>query len=55
MRKALGCITPSLPKAASTFTQALLAYTFALAKDQQRTQELLDMLDQKAVRAGMGA
>lgn len=55
MRKALGCIAPSLPKAASTFTQALLAYTFALAKDQQRTQELLDMLDQKAVRAGMGA
>ncbi|XP_053925257.1 alpha-2-macroglobulin-like protein 1 isoform X2 [Cuculus canorus] len=50
--KALGCITPSLPKAASTFTQALLAYTFALAKDSQRTQELLDILDQKAIRAG---
>uniref|UniRef100_A0A493T6J7 Alpha-macroglobulin receptor-binding domain-containing protein n=1 Tax=Anas platyrhynchos platyrhynchos TaxID=8840 RepID=A0A493T6J7_ANAPP len=52
VRKALGCIAPSLPKAASTYTQALLAYTFALAKDQQRTQELLDMLDQKAIRAG---
>lgn len=54
MSKALGCIAPSLPKAASTYTQALLAYTFALAKDSQRMQELLDMLDQKAIRAGMG-
>ncbi|KAF1402138.1 Alpha-2-macroglobulin-like protein 1, partial [Spheniscus mendiculus] len=52
VRKALGCITPSLPNAASTYTQALLAYTFALAKDYQRTQKLLDMLDQKAIRAG---
>ncbi|XP_062470044.1 alpha-2-macroglobulin-like protein 1 isoform X2 [Pezoporus occidentalis] len=52
VRKALGCITPFLPKAASTYTQALLAYTFALAKDSQRTQELLDTLDRKAIRAG---
>lgn len=52
MRKALGCIIPSLPKATSTYTQALLAYTFALAKDPQRTQELLDILDEKAIRAG---
>ncbi|NXW23021.1 A2ML1 protein, partial [Circaetus pectoralis] len=52
VRKALGCIAPSLPKAASTYTQALLAYTFALAKDSQRTQELLDTLDRKAIRAG---
>ncbi|NXN54236.1 A2ML1 protein, partial [Rynchops niger] len=52
VRKALGCIAPSVPKAASTYTQALLAYTFALAKDSQRTQELLDMLDRKAIRAG---
>ncbi|NWR72930.1 A2ML1 protein, partial [Centropus unirufus] len=52
VRKALGCITPSLPKSASTYTQALLAYTFALAKDSQRTQELLDILDRKAIRAG---
>ncbi|NXI63120.1 A2ML1 protein, partial [Anseranas semipalmata] len=52
VRKALGCIAPFLPKAASTYTQALLAYTFALAKDPQRTQELLDKLDQKAIRAG---
>lgn len=50
--KALGCIAPSLPKAANTYTQALLAYTFALAKDSQRTQELLDILDHKAIRAG---
>ncbi|NXS98378.1 A2ML1 protein, partial [Jacana jacana] len=50
VRKALGCIAPYVPKAASTYTQALLAYTFALAKDSQRTQELLDMLDQKAIR-----
>lgn len=54
MRKALGCIAPSVPKATSTYTQALLAYTFALAKDSQRTQKLLDMLDRKAIRAGMG-
>ncbi|KFM08376.1 Alpha-2-macroglobulin-like 1, partial [Aptenodytes forsteri] len=52
VRKALGCIAPSLPNAASTYTQALLAYTFALAKDSQRTQKLLDMLDRKAIRAG---
>ncbi|NXL34638.1 A2ML1 protein, partial [Glaucidium brasilianum] len=52
VRKALDCIAPSLPKAASSYTQALLAYTFALAKDSQRTQELLDMLDRKAIRAG---
>lgn len=55
MRRALGCLAPALPRAASTYTQALLAYTFALAKDSQRTQELLDVLDQKAIRAGMGA
>ncbi|XP_051473048.1 alpha-2-macroglobulin-like protein 1 [Apus apus] len=52
VRKALGCISSSLPKASSTYTQALLAYTFALAEDSQRTQELLDLLDQKAIRAG---
>ncbi|XP_032302727.1 alpha-2-macroglobulin-like protein 1 isoform X5 [Coturnix japonica] len=50
--KALGCIISSLPKAGSTYAQALLAYTFALAKDLQRTQELLDILDRKAIRAG---
>ncbi|XP_062426832.1 alpha-2-macroglobulin-like protein 1 [Rhea pennata] len=52
VRKALGCITPSLPKATNTYTQALLAYTFALAKDTRHTQELLAVLDQKAIRAG---
>ncbi|NXS26787.1 A2ML1 protein, partial [Pomatostomus ruficeps] len=51
VRRALGCIAPALPRAASTYTQALLAYTFALAKDARRTQELLDMLDRKAIRA----
>ncbi|NXW67201.1 A2ML1 protein, partial [Hirundo rustica] len=51
VRRALGCIAPALPRAASTYTQALLAYTFALAKDSQRTQELLDALDRKAIRA----
>ncbi|NXH65246.1 A2ML1 protein, partial [Rhabdornis inornatus] len=51
VRRALGCITPALPRAASTYTQALLAYTFALAQDSQRTQEILNVLDQKAVRA----
>ncbi|NWW27654.1 A2ML1 protein, partial [Falcunculus frontatus] len=51
VRRALGCLAPALPKAASTYTQALLAYTFALAKDSQRTQELLDVLEQKAIRA----
>nr|XP_021153259.1 alpha-2-macroglobulin-like protein 1 isoform X1 [Columba livia]XP_021153260.1 alpha-2-macroglobulin-like protein 1 isoform X1 [Columba livia] len=52
VRKALDCIASSLPEAASTYTQALLAYTFALAKDSQRTQELLDILDRKAIRTG---
>ncbi|KAI1242123.1 hypothetical protein IHE44_0005640, partial [Lamprotornis superbus] len=51
VRRALGCIAPALSRAASTYTQALLAYTFALAQDSQRTQEILDVLDQKAVRA----
>ncbi|NXV09331.1 A2ML1 protein, partial [Cettia cetti] len=51
VHRALGCITPALPRAASTYTQALLAYTFALAKDSQRTQQLLDVLDRKAIRA----
>ncbi|KFO60042.1 Alpha-2-macroglobulin-like 1, partial [Corvus brachyrhynchos] len=51
VRRALGCLTPALPKAASTYTQALLAYTFALAKDSQRAQELLDVLERKAIRA----
>ncbi|NXX86073.1 A2ML1 protein, partial [Urocolius indicus] len=52
VQKALGCIAPSIPKATNSHTQALLAYTFALAKDSQRTQELLDTLDRKAVRSG---
>ncbi|XP_077637408.1 alpha-2-macroglobulin-like protein 1 [Lonchura striata] len=51
VRRALGCIAPALPRAASTYTQALLAYTFALAKDARRTQELLDVLGRKAIRA----
>ncbi|NXM13270.1 A2ML1 protein, partial [Ploceus nigricollis] len=51
VRRALGCLAPALPKAASSYTQALLAYTFALAKDSQRTQELLHVLDRKAIRA----
>ncbi|NXN90061.1 A2ML1 protein, partial [Bombycilla garrulus] len=51
VRRALGCLTPAIPKAASAYTQALLAYTFGLAKDSQRTQELLDVLDRKAIRA----
>ncbi|NXM80360.1 A2ML1 protein, partial [Oenanthe oenanthe] len=51
VRRALGCIAPALPRAASTYTQALLAYTFALAQDSQRTQELLHALDQKAIKA----
>ncbi|XP_068873375.1 alpha-2-macroglobulin-like protein 1 [Aphelocoma coerulescens] len=51
VRRALGCLAPALPKAASTYTQALLAYTFALAKDSQRAQELLDVLERKAIRA----
>ncbi|NXR64779.1 A2ML1 protein, partial [Rhadina sibilatrix] len=51
VRRALACLAPALPRAASTYTQALLAYTFALAKDSQRAQELLDLLDRKAVRA----
>ncbi|NXT61533.1 A2ML1 protein, partial [Chaetops frenatus] len=51
VRRALGCLAPALPGAASTYTQALLAYTFALAKDSQRTQELLDVLARKAIRA----
>ncbi|NWY46520.1 A2ML1 protein, partial [Sylvia atricapilla] len=51
VRRALGCLAPALPRAASTYTQALLAYTFALAKDSQHTQELLDVLDRKAIRA----
>ncbi|NXO11614.1 A2ML1 protein, partial [Oriolus oriolus] len=51
VRRALGCLAPALPKAASTYTQALLAYTFALAGDSQRAQELLDVLERKAIRA----
>ncbi|NXA60568.1 A2ML1 protein, partial [Mohoua ochrocephala] len=51
VRRALGCLAPALPKAASTYTQALLAYAFALAKDSRRAQELLDVLDRKAIRA----
>ncbi|NXD41920.1 A2ML1 protein, partial [Copsychus sechellarum] len=51
VRRALGCIAPALPRAASTYSQALLAYTFALAQDSQHTQELLHVLDQKAIRA----
>ncbi|NWT96534.1 A2ML1 protein, partial [Urocynchramus pylzowi] len=51
VRRALACIAPALRRTASTYTQALLAYTFALAEDSPRTQELLHVLDQKAIRA----
>ncbi|NWZ38375.1 A2ML1 protein, partial [Brachypodius atriceps] len=51
VRRALGCLAAALPGAAGTHTQALLAYTFALARDSQRAQELLDVLHQKAIRA----
>ncbi|XP_008944140.1 PREDICTED: alpha-2-macroglobulin-like protein 1, partial [Merops nubicus] len=51
VRRALGCLAAALPTATSTYTQALLAYTFALLGDSRRTQELLDILQQKAIRA----
>ncbi|XP_025038816.2 alpha-2-macroglobulin-like protein 1 isoform X1 [Pelodiscus sinensis] len=52
VKKALHCLTSALPTITSTYTQALLAYAFALAQDTQRTQELLIELDQKAIRTG---
>ncbi|XP_053874523.1 alpha-2-macroglobulin-like protein 1 [Malaclemys terrapin pileata] len=52
VNKALSCLTSALPNITSTYTQALLAYAFALAHDTQRTQELLTKLDQKAIRTG---
>ncbi|XP_073189676.1 alpha-2-macroglobulin-like protein 1 [Lepidochelys kempii] len=52
VNKALSCLTSALPNVTSTYTQALLAYAFALAQDNQRTQELLTKLDQKAIRTG---
>ncbi|XP_030393796.1 alpha-2-macroglobulin-like protein 1 [Gopherus evgoodei] len=52
VNKALSCLTSALPNITSTYTQALLAYAFALAHDTRRTQELLAKLDQKAIRTG---
>ncbi|XP_074858444.1 alpha-2-macroglobulin-like protein 1 [Carettochelys insculpta] len=52
VNKALRCLTSALPNITSTYTEALLAYAFAVAQDTQRTQELLTKLDQKAIRTG---
>ncbi|XP_050799100.1 alpha-2-macroglobulin-like protein 1 [Gopherus flavomarginatus] len=52
VNQALSCLTSALPNITSTYTQALLAYAFALAHDTRRTQELLAKLDQKAIRTG---
>ncbi|XP_067387168.1 alpha-2-macroglobulin-like protein 1 [Emydura macquarii macquarii] len=52
VNKALSCLASALPNVTSTYTEALLAYAFALAQDSQRTQELLAKLHQKAIRTG---
>ncbi|XP_043114430.1 alpha-2-macroglobulin-like protein 1 [Puntigrus tetrazona] len=52
--KSLACLRHASRNITNTYTTALLSYTFTLAGDEQKRQNLLSNLDQQAKREGVG-
>lgn len=54
VQAALRCLIHSVHSVTNIYTEATLAYAFALAGDYEVTQELLYKLDEQAIRSGTG-
>lgn len=54
VQAALDCLIHSIHNVTNIYTEAMLAYAFALAGDYEVTQELLYKLDEQAIRSGTG-
>ncbi|XP_067387065.1 alpha-2-macroglobulin-like protein 1 [Emydura macquarii macquarii] len=52
VQAALDCLIHSVHNVTNIYTEAMLAYAFALAGDYEVTQELLYKLDEQAIRSG---
>ncbi|XP_074858471.1 alpha-2-macroglobulin-like protein 1 [Carettochelys insculpta] len=52
VQAALRCLSRTVHNVTHVYTEAMLAYTFALAGDYEVTQELLYRLDEQAIKSG---
>lgn len=54
MQTTLRCLQEAVHNITNTYTEAVLAYAFALAGDYETTQELLYKLEEQAIKSGAG-
>lgn len=52
MQSTLHCLQQAVHNVTSIYTEAVLAYAFALAGDYETTQELLYKLEEQAIKSG---
>lgn len=52
MQTILHCLQHAVHNITNTYTEAVLAYAFALAGDYEITQELLYKLEEQAIKSG---
>ncbi|NXC13823.1 A2ML1 protein, partial [Corythaeola cristata] len=52
MQTTFRCLQPAVHNVTNIYTEAVLAYAFALAGDYETTQELLYKLEEQAIRSG---
>lgn len=54
MQTTLRCLQQAVHNITNIYTEAMLAYAFALAGDYETTQELLYKLEEQAIKSGAG-
>lgn len=52
MQTTLRCLQQAVHNVTNIYTEAVLAYAFALAGDYETTQELLYKLEEQAIKSG---
>lgn len=52
MQATLRCLQQAVHNITNIYTEAVLAYAFALAGDYETTQELLYILEEQAIKSG---
>lgn len=52
MQATLRCLQQAVHNFTNIYTEAVLAYAFALAGDYETTQELLYILEEQAIKSG---
>jgi len=52
MQTTLRCLHQAVHNVTNIYTEAMLAYAFALAGDYETTQELLYKLEEQAIKSG---